>query len=165
MVCETSFTKVTGPHPDLEQISKRVQAKNKGLNHEIVIDSLMTSAFAGTYLEGDRESLILERAQILITNDSYLLNIENEGKHEAKRTQPPDSTWENPKIHITHYIRPRTVEDWAINRVNGDLIFLRTEDKSFYQAKYPDKEWIKNRIYTMHFQGKCTKKKPEKTLF
>ena len=158
LFCETSVSKVTGPDPPYEKVLKR-EVQSGGLNHEIIIDSLRNSAFVGFYKKGKRENLRLERASILITDDSYLLNRTREGREEKERIETGDGTWEGTKVHIKIKIWHATVEDWAVNRVNGDLIFLREYDWSWHPNK------TENDKYTVNYQGKCTKKKPEKTLF
>ena len=73
LVCEASFTKATGPHPQLVEINKHF-AQAGGTYHEIIIDSLTGSASEGSITDDSMETLGFKPAQILITDDSYLIN-------------------------------------------------------------------------------------------
>ena len=129
LICEASFTKATGPHPQLAEINNHF-AKAGGTYHEIIIDPLMSSARVGSITDDTMETLGFKPAQLLITDDSYMLH-----KTEAVG----NST---------------TIDRWAINRVNADLI-----------QKYEVDYGTENMKFKVHYKGKCTKKKTVKTLF
>ena len=97
LICEASFTKATGPHPQLAEINNHF-ALAGGTYHEIIINSLTGSARIGSITDDSMEIISFEPAQLLITDDSYMLHkIETVG----------NST---------------TIDRWAINRINAVLI-------------------------------------------
>ena len=97
LICEASFTKATGPHPQLAEIHNHF-ALAGGTYHEIIINSLTGSARIGSITDDSMEIISFEPAQLLITDDSYMLHkIETVG----------NST---------------TIDRWAINRINAVLI-------------------------------------------